>query len=325
MLKSSRRRTILLSALLSPVGARASDPWPSRPIHFIVPLAPGGAVDILARQIAQKLNATLGVAVVVDNRPGAGTIVGTQMLAQAAPDGYTFGFVISSHLANPSLHTTLPYDTLTAFAPVNLLVTGPLVVVTNASLPVSNLSELIQYAKTNPGKVNYATGSIGDVGHLTGERLKLVTGMSMEHIAYKGASAALTDLLGGTINVMINTPAMLIPYIKSGKLKALAVTSAARSDALPGVPSIAEVLNDKSFDMSTFYGMLAPKGTPKTIVDKMSAEVSSILKAPDVRESLLLQGFVPVGGSPEELRAYIENGVRQSSEVVRKAKIPVES
>jgi tripartite-type tricarboxylate transporter receptor subunit TctC len=325
MLISSRRRTILVSALLLPLAARASDPWPSRPIHFIVPLAPGGAVDVLARQIAQKLTAAWGAAVVVDNRPGAGTIVGTQMLAQASPDGYTFGFVISSHLANPSLHVKLPYDTLTAFAPVNLMVTGPLVVVTSSTLPVSTLSELIQYAKANPGKVNYATGSIGDVGHLTGEKLKLVTGMSMEHISYKGASAALTDLLGGTINVMINTPAMLIPYIKSGKLKALAVTSAARSEALPGVPSIAEVLKDKSFDMSTFYGMLAPAGTPQAIVAKMSAEVTKILKEPDVRESLVTQGFIPVGGSPEALKTYIENGVAQTSELVRRAQIPVES
>jgi len=298
--------------------------WPSKPIHFIVPVAPGGAVDALVRQIGQKLTAAWGQPVVVDNKPGAGTVIGTDALAKAAPDGYTFGFVISSHLANPSLYPKLPYDTEKDFAPVNLLVTGPLVVVVNATVPVTTLAELIAYSKARPDGVNYATGSIGDVGHLTGERLKLVTGMKMAHVPYKGAAAALNDLLGGTIHVMINTPSALLPHIASGKLKALAVTSAARSDALPGVPSVAEAVGDKSFDLSTFYGMLAPAGTPPEIIAKISAEVSRIVRSPEVSASLLAQAFRPVGGSPQELKSYIDKGLAQSAAIVKSAGIRLE-
>ena len=321
-----RRRLICLAAVapaLVPHVALAQA-WPGKPIHFIVPVAPGGAIDALVRQIGQRLTAAWGQPVIVDNKPGAGTVIGTDALARAAPDGYTFGFVISSHLANPSLYAKLPYDTEKDFAPVNLLVTGPLVVVVNTSLPVSSLVELIAYSKAHPVALNYATGSIGDVGHLTGERLKLVSGMKMTHVPYKGAAAALNDLLGNSINVMINTPSALLPHINAGKLRALAVTSAARSEQLPGVPSVAEAVGDRSFDLSTFYGMLAPAGTPPEIVARMSAEVTRIVRSPEISASLAAQAFQPVGGSPQELKAYIDKGVAQSTAIVKGAGIRLE-
>lgn len=305
-------------------GAVHAQTWPNKAVHFVVPLAPGGAVDVLARQIAQRMSATWGQPFVVDNRGGAGTVIGTDYAAKAPADGYTFLFVISSHLANPSLYASLPYDTAKAFAPVSLLVTGPLVVVVNQSLPVATLPELIAYSKTHPGTVNYATGSTADVGHLTGERLQIATGASLTHVPYKGATAALNDLLGGTINMMINTPSALLPFIRSGKLKALAVTSAARSDALPGVPSIAETTGDRSFDMSTFYGLLAPAGTPQTIIDKVSAEAGAIVRSPEVSASLLAQGFKPVGSTPKELGTYIDDGLKQSAVIVKRAGIKAE-
>jgi tripartite-type tricarboxylate transporter receptor subunit TctC len=312
---------LLAAATLVVTGNAWAQSWPTRPIRFIVPLAPGGAVDLLARQLGRHVTNSWGQSVIIENRPGAGTVVGTEVAARAAPDGYTYLFVISSHLANPSLYEKLPYDTVRDFAPVSLLVTGPLVVVVNQSVPTTTLRDLAAWSKANPGKLSYATGSTADVGHLTGERMKLAFGFQMTHIPYKGASAAMNDLLAGHINMMINTISALLPHIRSGKLRALGVTTAARSETLPDVPSIAESFNEPTFDMSTFYGVLAPAGTPQEMIVKINAQLNRIIKLSEVRDSLVAQGFKPVGSSPDELGAYIESGVARSAAVVKAAAI----
>lgn len=308
---------------LGPALAQAQ-PWPSRPIRFIVPLAPGGAVDVLARQIGRKLSESHGVPVVIENKSGASTVLGTREAARAAPDGYTYLFVISNHVLNPSLMEKLPYDTIRDFAPVSLLVTGLLVVAVRPELPVQSLSDLVAYSKANPGKLNYATGSTGDVGHLSGERLKLSSGLDMVHVPYKGASLALNDLLAGVFSVMINTPAAMLPHVRAGKLRVLAVTTASRSAALPEVPPIAEVIGDPSYDFGTFYGLLAPAGTPADIVRRMSAEVARILGLAEIRDSIVAQGFTPVGSKPEELGRHIEISIARSAAVVKASGIKLQ-
>jgi tripartite-type tricarboxylate transporter receptor subunit TctC len=302
----------------------SAESWPTKPIRIIVPVTAGGDVDFVARLVGKRLSDDFKQPVIIDNRPGAGTQIATDAGAKAAPNGYTFVIVLSSHLSNPALYPKLPYDTVKDFEPVGTIVTTSGVVVVPAALGIDSLRELVAWSKAHPGKLNYATGSVADIGHITGSRLSLVTGMDAQHVPYKGASAALTDLLGGQINMMIATPSLMLPHIRSGKLKALAVISGQRVSVLPEVPTIAEVIGDKSFDMSSFYGLLAPAGTPADIVERMSAEVAKIIHSHEITEVVASRGLQPVGSTPQELKAYIAEGLVRTAAIIRQANIKPE-
>jgi tripartite-type tricarboxylate transporter receptor subunit TctC len=321
------RRLLLAALALGLTGAGVcalAQSWPAKPIRIIVPVSAGGDVDFVARLVGTKITEDLKQMVIVDNRPGAGTQIATDAGAKAPADGYTYVIVLSSHLSNPSLYPKLPYDTLKDFEPVGTIVTTSGVIVVPATMGIDSLRDLIAWSKAHPGKLNYATGSVADIGHITGSRLSIVTGMDAQHVPYKGASGALTDLLSGQINMMIATPSLMLPHIKSGKLKALAVISAQRVNVLPDVPTVAEAIGDKSFDMSSFYGLLAPAGTSPEIVARMSAEVAKIVHRSDVVEVLTGRGLQPVGSSPQELKAYISEGLQRTAGIIKQANIRLE-
>jgi tripartite-type tricarboxylate transporter receptor subunit TctC len=301
-----------------------AEPWPNKPIRIIVPVSAGGDVDFIARLVGKKLSDVLKQPVIIDNRPGAGTQIATDAGAKAAPDGYTFVIVLSSHLSNPALYPKLPYDTVNDFEPVSSMVMTTGVIVVPTSLGVTSLRELIAWSKAHPGMLNYATGSVADIGHITGARLNLATGMAAQHVPYKGASAALNDLLGGQINMMIATPSVMLPHIRAGKLTPLAVISGQRINVLPAVPTVAEIVGDKSFDMSSFYGLLAPARTPPDIVERMSTEVAKIIHSPEVTEVVTARGLQPVGSTPQELKAYIAQGLVRTAAIIKQANIKPE-
>lgn len=318
-LAASSTLTLLLTA--SPATAQA---WPAKPLRFVAPVAPGGDMDFVTRLVAKKVGDALGQPIAVENRVGAGGQIASDFIAKAAPDGYTYGVIFTSHMSNPALYARLPYDSLKDFEFVSLMTTTPVVMAVPASMPVNTLTELIAWSKANPGKLNYATGSTADVGHITAARLILATGMNATHIPYKGAAPALTDLLGGQINMIVTPPPVVAQHVQSGRLKALALSSAQRTAAMPGVPTIAESINDKSFDMASFYALVAPAGTPRDIVERISNEVRRAVQAPDTVEIFRSRGNVAVGSTPAELRSFIENGVQRIGTIIRQAGIKPE-
>jgi tripartite-type tricarboxylate transporter receptor subunit TctC len=319
-----RRRAIvaaIAASLAFAVPAVSAQTWPVRPIRFIVPTAAGGDVDYVARQLGRRIGESLGQNVIVENRPGAGAILGTDAVAKSAADGYTFGFVFSPHVGNPTLHPKLPYDTMRDFEYVSLVVQVPLLMVAGTSVPATSLRELIAYSKAQPTALNYASGAVADLGHITGERLKFASGLQMQHIPFKGGSAAMNDLLGGQIQLMIGSPAQMLPHLQTGKLKAIAVASASRAEALPQVPTMAEELGSPGFEMTSFYGVIAPAGTPRDVVERMSAEIAKALRAPDIADALRSRAFQSRGSSPAEFRAMVERSIAEAAAVIRRANI----
>jgi tripartite-type tricarboxylate transporter receptor subunit TctC len=298
-----------LAAIAGATGVNAQQPastFPNKPIRFIVPYPPGGGTDIVARLIATKMSTSLGQPVVVDNKPGASTIIGTEQLAKAAPDGYTFGMVTDSHAINPVFFPKLPYDSVKDFEPVSQLVFVPLVMVAHPSLNVKTLPELIKAAKAKPGRINYASIGNGSPHQISMEWLKSMAGISMTHIPYNGVAPALTDLVAGQVDVMFTGTSSAGPYVKAGKLEALAVSSAKRQPTFPDTPSVAEQgLPD--FDFMTWYGTALPAGTPPAIVQRMSQEVAAALNQPDVRERLAALGVVGAPSSPADFGAFIKS------------------
>ena len=299
--------------------AHAQGAYPTKPIRLVVPFPPAGTTDILARAIAQRWTETLGQSVVVDNRPGAGGNIGADLVAKAAPDGYTLLMgTVGTHAINPSLYGKLPYDHVKDFTPVVLVAGVPNVLVVNPALPVQNVQELIAYAKANPAKLNFASSGSGTSIHLAGELFKVMTGVQMTHVPYKGSAPALQDLLGGQAQLMFdNLPSSLAP-IRAGKLRALAVTSATRAPALSDVPTVAEA-GVPGFEASSWFGVLAPAGTPAAIVTRLNAEAVKWLATPDAKEKMLANGANAVGGSPEDFAAFIQ------AETVKWAKVVKES
>jgi len=304
------------AAALSCPGASAQA-YPLRPVRFIVPFAPGGSTDTLARAIGQKLGDALGQQVVVDNRSGGNGNIGMEIVAHAAPDGYT---IVLGYIANlaigPNLYAKLPFDPVKDFAPVTQLAQSPNILVVHPSVPAKTFREFIAYAKAHPGQVNFASASVGSIGHLTGELLNNAAGIRMQHIAYKGSGQAVIDLLGGQIQSMFSGMSSVMPHIKSGKLRALAVTGAQRSPAAPDVPTIAES-GFPGFEATAWYGVLAPAGTPRSVIDRLHDEIVRALKAPDVRERLEGVGFELVGGTPDAFGAYIKSEIKKWAKVVK--------
>jgi tripartite-type tricarboxylate transporter receptor subunit TctC len=299
--------------------AHAQAPFPSKPIRIVVPFPAGGTTDILARAVAQKLTDTLGQTVVVDNRPGAAGNIGAELVAKSPPDGYTLLMgTVGTHAINASLYAKMPYDHVKDFAPVILVAGVPNVLVVHPSVPANNVQELIAYIKANPGKVNFASSGSGTSIHLAGELFKTMAGLSMTHVPYKGSAPAVTDLIGGQVQLMFDNLPSALPQIKAGKLRALAVTSAQRASALPDVPTVAEA-GLPGFDATSWFGLLAPAGTPKDVVAKLNAEVAKWLASTEAREKLAAQGAIAAGQSPEDFTRHIAAETAKWQKVVKES------
>ncbi|MCR5866732.1 MAG: tripartite tricarboxylate transporter substrate binding protein [Aquincola tertiaricarbonis] len=297
--------------------------WPSKPIRIVVPYPPGGFTDVTARLVAQKLQERLGQTVLVDNKAGANGIIGTDAVAKAAPDGYTMGVVIAAYAANTTLYPKLPYDPRKDIAAVSLIGLSPLVAAVNNEAPFKTAAELVAYAKRHPGKVSFGSSGSGSAAHLTTEYLKALTGSYMVHIPYRGAAAALTDLMGGQIQLFLDAASGLIAPGKAGKVRLIGVASDKRLPALPEVPTFIEQ-GVAGFTGSTWAGLLAPAGTPKDIVKRVSDEVARIVRLDDVKSRLEQMGTIPVGGTPEEFQSFIDTETAKWGKVIRDAKVTAE-
>ena len=318
----TRRPVALLLALAGCAGlgatAHAQTGYPDKPIHIAVTFTPGGAPDILGRLLAEKLQATWGQAVIVDNRPGAGGNTGSDYVAKSAPDGYNIVVgTVGTHSINGALYPKMPYDMVKDFAPVTLLATTPNMLVVHNGVKANNLKEFIALGKKE-GKMSFASSGSGTSIHVSGELFKSMTGIDMEHIPYKGRASAIPDLLGGRVTMMFDNMPSSLPLVREGKLRALGVTSAKRSAAAPDIPTIAEQ-GLPGFDAVSWFALFAPAGTPKPIVDKLQREVNRILKLPDVARRLAELGLDADGGPAEELAAY------QKSEITKWAKVVKDS
>ena len=314
--------TVLAALLLLAVGqSLAQQNYPNKPIRFLLPYPPGGSTDTFSRIVTQKLSENLGQQVVVENRPGGNTIIGTEAMAKAAPDGYTIGLVASTYAINPSLFK-LPYDPAKDLTPIIQAGFSSLVLVVHPSMPIKTFKEFLAYAKANPGKLNYGTVGSGSVTHLASEMFEDVAGIDTVNVPYKGTAPMLTDLIGGQLHYALDTPATSIPHLKSGKLRGIAVASAKRSSAMPDIPTMTEA--GLPFEISAWLGIVAPAGTPKEIVNKLNAEINKILQLPDVRERLAVSALEPGGGTPEQFAAVIRADLARWPAIVKKANVKVE-
>jgi tripartite-type tricarboxylate transporter receptor subunit TctC len=318
----ARRLFFCLVLALGPAGTHAaqaadSTAFPSHSVKLVVPFPAGGPLDAVGRAIAQQLGDAWGQSVVVDNRPGAGGNIGADLVAKSPPDGYTVVMgALSTHAVNPSLYKSMPYDAVKDFAPITLVAITPNVLVVNQDLPVHSVQELIAYAKAHPGKLSVGSRRNGSAGHLAGELFKVDTGVDMVHVPYRGAAPAMQALLAGDTQLMFDNLASAMTQVKAGKLRALAVTTAKRSPLVPELPTMVEAgLED--FDISTWFGLLAPAGTPPAIVARWNAEVTRILKAPDMRERLARQGAEAAPTTPGEFARFIAAEVPKYARIVK--------
>jgi tripartite-type tricarboxylate transporter receptor subunit TctC len=326
---SNRRRRLVLAATLLAAGAALpaaaqQAAWPTKPVRLVVPFAPGGTTDILARAMATELTKALGQPFVVDNRAGAGGNIGADIVAKSAPDGYTILMgTVGTHAINTSLYAKMPYDPVKDFAPISLVAGVPNVMVVNAekarALKIASVQDFIRYAKANPGKLNMASSGNGTSIHMAGELFKTMTGAYMVHFPYRGSGPALMDMVAGTMDVMFDNLPSAMQQIKGGKLTALAVTSAQRSAALPDVPTVEQAGGPalKGFEASSWFGLLAPAGTPPEIVNRIQQEVAKAIKTPDVSEKLLAQGAIPSGNTPQQFAALIDAELKKWAPVVK--------
>jgi tripartite-type tricarboxylate transporter receptor subunit TctC len=313
---------VALVCAMSAFAARAAESYPNRPLRMIVPYAPGGNTDVLARLIAQRLGSAVGQQVVVDNRPGGNTLIGTELLARAPADGYTMMLTTLTFTVVPTLYRKLPYDAVKDFAPLTLAVTLPNVLVIHPGVPAKSLKELIAHAKANPGKMSYASTGSGTSPHLSMELLKTMAGIDLVHVPYKGGGPAMTDLIGGQIAAQFIGLPVAIPHMSSGKLRALGVTSNKRASVAPNVPTIAETL--AGYELDPWFGMFLPAGVPKDIADRLQSQVFRILRAPDMKDHLNGMGAEPVGSTPAEFARHIRAEIEKYRVIVKAAGIKVE-
>jgi tripartite-type tricarboxylate transporter receptor subunit TctC len=296
--------------------------YPSKPIRIISPYPAGGTTDILARLVGAKLTESWGQQVLVDNRPGGNTVIGSEALVRSPPDGYTLLSILTSHVIVPNLAPT-PYDAVRDFAAVATIASTQLVLVVHPSVPARNLQELIALAKAKPAQLNYGSGGSGTVTHLAGEYFNMLAGVKTQHIPYKGSSQALTDVMGGQVHMYYSPPIVALPNIKSGRLKPIALTGSTRLSALPQVPTAAEA-GLKGFELNLWYGLLAPAATPKPVIDKLNAEIARILALPDIREKLSSQGMAPLVTTPEQFAAMVKTDLAKFTKIIRTANIKLE-
>ena len=321
---SIHRRHLLASVGVSllPGALFAQAAWPNKPVRIVVPFAPAGTTDILARALAPELSKAFAQPFIIDNKPGAGGNLGADIVAKSAPDGYTLLMgTVGTQSINASLYPKMPFDPVKDFAPIVLVAGVPNVLVINPAkaeaYKVNNVADLIRYAKANPGKLNMASSGNGTSIHLSGELFKSATGTFMLHFPYRGSGPALLDLIGGTMDVMFDNLPSALPQIKAGKLKALAVTSAQRSAALPDVPTVAEAAGLKGFDASSWFGLLAPAGTPPEIVNRIQQETAKAFESPTFKERLLSQGAIPGGQPPADFTRFIAAETKKWAQVVK--------
>jgi tripartite-type tricarboxylate transporter receptor subunit TctC len=297
--------------------------YPSKPIRIVVPYPPGGFNDTLGRTLAAKFTEAWGQPAVVENKPGANTVIGTDYVAKAAPDGYTLLIVAFPFAVTPSLLKSMPYDTVKDFAPVAWAAVSPNVLVVNPSLPVKSVAELVALAKAKPNSLSYASTGNGSSNHISMELFKSLAGVEIVHIPYKGSGPAVTDLLGGQVQLMFDNAPNVMPQVKAGKLRALGMSSAKRSAFAPDIPTVAES-GVPGYEVAVWFGLVAPAGTPREIIQKLNAEVLRILAMPDVRERFVSQGVEPVGSTPEQFGEHIRSQMAKWSKVVQDAGVKAE-
>jgi tripartite-type tricarboxylate transporter receptor subunit TctC len=310
------------AALLAFSPAVVAQPYPSKPVRIVVPFAPGGGSDFIARFMAQRLTEGLGQQVIVENKPGAGGVLGIEAGIKAPADGYTLTLIASSYTVNPSVYK-LKFDPVSDITPIVQMSQGPLVAVVRPSLPVKSTKDLIALAKAKPGQINFASSGQGSVIHLATELFDSMAGIKMNHIPYKGTGPALTDTLGGQTDVFFSSTATAMPHIQSGKLRALAVTTAKRIPALPDVPTVAES-GVPGYEVILWHGLIGPKGLPRAVVDRVNAEVTKALKLPATAEQLQNDGVAPAGGTPEQFHAQIKKEIELWRKVAAAAGVKAE-
>jgi len=311
---------VLASCLIVPCAQPAG--FPAKPMRIIVPFPPGAFNDQLARLIAQKMHQTWKQPVMVDNRPGGGTVLGTDLAARAPADGHTLLVVSFAFAVNPSLMAQLPYDTRRAFTPVVLAAGAPNVLVVHPSLPVRSVTQLLDYARRHPGKLDYATAGHGTSNHLCAELFAALAKVNLTHVPYKGSAPAVSDLLGGQVKVMFDNAPNVMPHVKAGTLRALAVTTEARAPFVPNLPSIAETV--PGYDVEVWFGVVVPARTPKPVVAALNAQINRILALPEVRQRFAQQGVRAIGGTPEQFGAYLDDQMTRWAKVVKEAGVRIE-
>jgi tripartite-type tricarboxylate transporter receptor subunit TctC len=305
-----------LALALSITSAAFAQAWPTKPVRIVVPFLPGGTTDILARAIGFDLTKEWSQSIIVENRPGAGGNIGAEAVAKSPADGYTLLMgTVGTHGINPSVYQKMPYDAIKDFAPVTLVALMPNMLVVHPSVTVKSVGELIALAKKRPGRLTFASSGNGTSIHLSGALFETLAGVDMVHVPYKGSSPAVTDLLAGQVNMMFDNMPSALPHVKSGKLRALAVTSAKRSPAMPELPTIAEA-GVKGYEASSWFGVLAPAGTPKDVVAKVNGAILKSLSTPDIKEKLSSQGAEPAGDTPEKFAAFIRAEIDKWAKVV---------
>ena len=310
--------------VLLPFAANAANPYPTRPIRLISPFAPGGGNDIISRTLGPVLTKNLGQSIVVDNRPGANTIVAMEILARATPDGYTLVTSSSSLATNATLYTKLPYDSIKSFAPVSMVGVSPLVVAVNPALPIKTIGELIAAAKAKPGSILYPSAGTGNSTHLGGELFAVMAGVTLTHVPYKGLGPGLVELMAGRLQAIFSTAPAAIPHIKTGRLRGLAVTTAARSNLMPQLPTVAES-GVPGYETGSWYGITAPAGTPRAVVSRLNKEITTVLGTPDFREQLLNAGADPMQTTPEQFAAYVQIEIAKWAKVIKLSGAKAES
>jgi tripartite-type tricarboxylate transporter receptor subunit TctC len=319
----SKRFLCLAAALLLCVPHAFAQTYPAKPIRIVVPYPPGGFNDTLGRTFAAKFSEVWGQPAFVENKPGANTVIGTDFVAKSAPDGYTLLIVAFPFAVTPSLLKNMPYDTVKDFAPVVWAAVSPNVLVVNPSLPVKSVAELVALAKAKPNSLSYASTGNGSSNHISMELFKSLAGVEIVHIPYKGSGPAVTDLLGGQVQLMFDNAPNVMPQVKAGKLRALGMSSAKRSSFAPDIPTVAES-GVPGYEVAVWFGLVAPAGTPREIVQKLNAEAMRILAMPDVRERFLSQGVEPVGSTPEQFGEHIKSQMTKWAKVVQDAGVKAE-
>src|SRR4051812_3727884 len=317
-------RKVFLAAVLIFTSSVEAQPYPNKPIRWIVPYTGGGITDVVTRLVTQKMSASLGHPIVVDNKPGANSILGSDLAAKAAPDGYTMVTVIAGYAANVTLYQgKLPFDPLKDLAPVSLAAIAPLIMTVNPSLPPKDVKELIAYAKANPGKLNFGSSGIGAAAHLTCELFKQTVGIDMVHIPFKGTAPATQAVLANDIQILVDTPSSLMSQVRGGKLRALGMFSGKRLAAYPEVPTVAEA-GGPALESSTWVLFMAPGGTPKEIVNRLATETAKAIKEPDIQERLNQTGIEPVGNAPGEAKRFLDAEIAKWAKVINTAGVKAE-
>ena len=317
------RTALIATAAFAVTGVQAQQHWPDKPIRFVVPYPPGGGTDVIARIVQERFQATLGQPIIIENRGGAAGSLGTDVVAKAPSDGYTVLFTLSSHTINPSIYPKLPFNTVKDFEPVGTVASLPQILVANLQLPVANVAELIALAKAKPDSLSFASVGNGSPGHLAGELFKLRTGTKMTHIPYRGGGPALTDVMGGQVPLLwVSIPAAA-QFVKTGKLKALAVSTTKRSAAFPDVPTMQEA-GVPDFEVDSWYAMFVPAKTPKPIIEKLNAALNTIVRESDIRDRLLAQGSEGVGGTPAALGKIVDAELVKWAKLAKDANLKAE-